>query len=170
MDFKRIVSEDREGVSLLSKVATAIVRAFYDPILGTAQNDYMLEKFQSEQAISSQIENGYVYYLTLLEEDPIGFFAFYPRADALYLSKFYLRSDARGKGYGKGALSFICEQAVQAGYYAIELNVNVHNPTIAIYERMGFRRIRSEKIDIGCGYYMDDYVYRLDIPSFLRTF
>ena len=45
---------------------------------------------------------------------------------------------------------------------AIELNVNRFNPSIAVYEHLGMRRIRAEKNDIGSGYYMDDYVYRLD--------
>ena len=45
----------------------------------------------------------------------------------------------------------------------MELNVNKHNDTIRIYEKMGFRLLRSEKNDIGSGYYMDDYVYRLEL-------
>jgi len=31
-----------------------------------------------------------------------------------------------------------------------------------IYEKLGFKILRSEKNDIGQGYYMDDYVYRLE--------
>ena len=41
---------------------------------------------------------------------------------------------------------------------ALRLNVNKYNPTIDIYEHLGFRIIESEVNDIGKGYVMDDYV------------
>ncbi len=80
----------------------------------------------------------------------------------MYLSKFYLYSTERGKGFGREILRFLMSVALESGVHAIELNVNKENPTIAVYEKMGFRRIRAEKNDIGHGYYMDDYVYRLE--------
>ena len=45
----------------------------------------------------------------------------------------------------------------------IELNVNRFNDAVRVYEKLGFRRIREEKNDIGHGYYMDDYVYSLEL-------
>ena len=47
------------------------------------------------------------------------------------------------------------------GFDSIELNVNKNNETTGIYEKLGFKRIRSEVIDIGKGFVMDDYVYEL---------
>ena len=91
-----------------------------------------------------------------------GFLAFYPRGGSLYLSKLYLYREERGRGYGREMVDFALAQAREAGLDGVELNVNRFNPTVEVYERMGFRRIRSEKIDIGGGFYMDDYVYRLD--------
>ena len=44
-----------------------------------------------------------------------------------------------------------------------EFNVNKHNPTLQIYKSLGFTTIRAEKIDIGGGFYMDDYVERLEV-------
>ena len=48
------------------------------------------------------------------------------------------------------------------GLSAIELNVNKHNPTVDIYEHYGFTRIDANLIDIGSGFFIDDYVYRLE--------
>lgn len=153
---------DEEQVSAMSALATAIIREYYDPLLGTAQNDYMIEKFQSLRAIKEQLAHGYSYAFVKANGEPVGFMAFYPRDDAMYLSKLYLRADMRGRGFARDMLAYVREQAESAGLNAIELNVNKYNKTIEVYERLGFIRIRDEKNDIGSGFYMDDYVYRLN--------
>jgi len=161
MDFIPVRAGDAPAIERLSRIATEIVRDYYDPIIGPAQNTYMLEKFQSVPAIRGQLAEGYAYCIAEADGRPVGFLGFYPRGDALYLSKLYLYAAERGRGYGRQMLDFVRAAARAAGLAAVELNVNVHNPTVEIYEKLGFVRIRSEKNDIGCGYYMDDYVYRL---------
>lgn len=162
MDFLKLFADDASGIERMSRLATAILKKYYDPIVGEEQNDYMLEKFQSIESIQKQLIHDYSYYFLSLGDKEVGFIAFYTREDALYLSKFYLSEEYRGKGYAKEILSFILSCAKERGLNAIELNVNKHNPTRFIYEKLGFRLIRSEKNDIGMGYYMDDYVYRLE--------
>ena len=161
MEFIKITGCDPEKVAHLSDLATSIIREYYDPLLGKAQNDYMIEMFQSERAIKEQLAHGYRYYIPSSEGKELGFLAFYPREDSLYLSKWYLKREERGKGYAGPMLAFLREEAKKEGLSAIELNVNKYNPTVAVYEKLGFVRIRSEKNDIGSGFFMDDYVYRL---------
>ena len=162
MEFMKVELANDEFVSRLSRIACEIVKKYYDPLLGAEQNDYMIEKFQSVAAIRSQLSRGYRYYIAQDRFHAIGFLSFYPRGDHLYLSKFYLSEGERGKGYGRKMLDFCVQNAKDEGLGAIELNVNKNNASIAIYERFGFKRIRSEKNDIGHGYFMDDYVYRLE--------
>lgn len=81
----------------------------------------------------------------------------------LYLSKFYLYKEKRGKGYAHQMLEFIIDEAKKSDCRCIELNVNKHNNARFAYEKLGFTIKRSEKKDIGNGFYMDDYVYSLDI-------
>ena len=163
MEFQNVTSRDRGAVETLSVLATAILREYYDPIVGAEQNSYMLDRFQSVHAIDEQLAHGYTYFLALSGGENIGFLAFYPRDGALYLSKLYLRREDRGRGHGREMLDFVKAQANAMNLAAIELNVNKHNETTRIYEKMGFVRIRSEKNDIGSGYFMDDYVYRLTL-------
>lgn len=152
-----------DEIERMSSLATGIVRKYYDPLLGVEQNTYMLEKFQSEKAIVEQIEHGANYYFVIDGEDA-GFFAYYLYEDCLYLSKLYLKEECRGKGFGRKVIEFLRSEAKAAGLSAIELNVNKYNfDTIAAYERLGFKRIRDEVNDIGNGFVMDDYVYRLKI-------
>ena len=163
MVFEELLISNESGIAEMSAIATAIVREHYDPILGTEQNDYMLKKFQSADAIRGQLEQGYRYYFVGDKAHRLGFMAFYPRGEALYLSKLYLYKDERGKGYSRQMIEFAADKAREEGLNAIELNVNRFNASVRIYEKLGFTRIRSEKIDIGSGYFMDDYVYSLPV-------
>ena len=163
--FNRLAPGDSDGVLAMSRLATDILREHYDPILGKAQNDYMLEKFQSVDAINHQLESGYQYYFVREAGQDIGFLAFYPRGEALYLSKLYLLKDERGKGYSRLIIEFVVGKAMEASLGSVELNVNKYNDAILAYEKLGFRRVRAEKNDIGRGYFMDDYVYALNVDD-----
>lgn len=158
--FKKATSDD---IPLLSKVATEIVREHFDPIIGKAQNDYMIERFQSVSAVREQLSHGYSYYFVVKRGEIIGFLAFYPKENVLYLSKFYLYKAQRGKSYSKKMLDFVTEQAKTLGMEAIELNVNRDNPAVHAYEHLGFTKIREEKNPIGGSFFMDDFVFSLPV-------
>lgn len=165
LQFEELHAGDYGRIAQMSALASAIVKEYYDPILGAQQNDYMIAMFQSEQSIARQLEEGKRYFFARYGGENIGFFCFYPHDDVMYLSKLYLRRDMRGRGFARPILRLIAEESRKCGLYAIELNVNKHNRTMEIYERLGFVRVRSEKIDIGSGYCMDDYVYRLKLEQ-----
>ncbi len=162
MYFEMLLWDDEAEVVEMSEMATTIIKDYYDPIIGPEQNDYMIKMFQSVDALKEQLEKGYRYYFIREDDRNIGFVAFYPRDKALYLSKLYLYKDERGKGYAKGILDFLKTQASELGLSRIELNVNKHNVTRFIYEKLGFEIAWAEKNDIGNGFYMDDYVYALE--------
>ena len=162
MDFVKLTSDDVNGIKEMSEMATAILREHYDPIIGKEQNDYMLKMFQSVEAVAEQLDHGYNYYFAKDEGKNAGFLAYYPREGALYLSKLYLYKDRRGKGFSRVMLEFLKEKAKELGLNRIELNVNRNNPSVQIYEKLGFTVAWTEKNDIGNGFYMDDYVYALE--------
>ena len=65
------------------------------------------------------------YYFVLDDfNERIGFIAFYPKGECMYLSKFYLGKDNRGKGYSKEMLDFIIDKARMCGLKGVTLNVN----------------------------------------------
>ena len=143
----------------LSAFATAIVREHYDPILGTEQNDYMIEKFQSPEAIREQLENGYNYFFVLHNGERAGFFGYYPRSGKTYLSKLYIEKSFRRKHLASDSMEFISRRTAEAGMDSIFLNVNRYNyGSIAAYEKLGFKKIATEDNPIGRGYYMNEYV------------
>ena len=163
MTFEALPLSDENGIKEMSDMATEIVREHFDPIIGKAQNDYMIGKFQTVDAIREQISHGYLYWFVRFEGRRIGFLAYYPKETCLYLSKLYLYKDERGKGYSRQMLAFVVQKAREMGKPSIELNVNRNNSAVRAYEKLGFQLIRTEKNDIGSGFFMDDFVYRLTV-------
>lgn len=154
--MKKISMED---IQELSNIASSIVKVHFDPIIGPTQNDYMISKFQSPQAIREQLTHGYRYYWLLKENVKAGFCAFFPRNGKMYLSKFYILQAFRGQHLAREMFSFIVEETKAESLNKIFLNVNKENTgVIAVYEHLGFKKICEEKTDIGHGFYMDDYV------------
>jgi ribosomal protein S18 acetylase RimI-like enzyme len=118
----------------------------------------MLAKYQSPEQIYADIkENNYVYFTAYCRESRImtGYSAVQPRENHLFLSKIYVRRDYRGKGIARSFLNEIqkCE------FDKIRLTVNKNNHgAIAMYKKMGFKTVEEVKVDIGGGFFMDDYV------------
>lgn len=169
LQFEQVTLGEGKAVEELSALASAIVKEHYDPILGAEQNDYMIQKFQSVAAIEEQLGNGYQYYFVCLEPDRhIGFMGMYQRGSEWYISKLYLHRDFRGRGYARQMVDFAISLAKKAGSEIITLNVNKYNNAVAIYEKLGFERIRDEVNEIGHGYVMDDYVYALSLRDELK--
>lgn len=144
----------------VSRLAEEIWHEHYADILSPDQIDYMVEKFQSFEAICEQTRNeGYQYFLLLLDGEEAGYMGLKLEEDRIFLSKLYLLHRARGNGVASVALEYMQDMCCQNGLSGIWLTVNKHNTSsIAVYEHMGFQRAYSQTTDIGRGYVMDDYV------------
>jgi RimJ/RimL family protein N-acetyltransferase len=156
MTIEPVLNESE--IEIVENLACEIWNEHFTPIIGKAQVDYMLEKFQSRKAISEQIKNGFLYYLITIKNDSIGYIGIHPKQDELFLSKIYIRSSERGRGYGRKAIQFLEKLAREKGLRKITLTVNKNNTdTIKAYEKFGFRNIGPVVQDIGSGFVMDDY-------------
>ncbi len=85
-------------VNRMCALAKEIWHEHFTPIIGYDQVVYMLEKFQSPVAVNGQIEEGYEYYLTMVDGQLVGYIGIHKGPSALFLSKLYLEKSARGKG------------------------------------------------------------------------
>ncbi|MDO6759262.1 GNAT family N-acetyltransferase [Tamlana sp. 2_MG-2023] len=150
----------------IASLAEIIWREHYIPMVGKAQVDYMLDKFQSAEAIKCQVESGYLYYMISYHNKTVGYFAILNEAEALFLSKFYVLSDFRGKSIGKNAMNFIEAKALEFRLNKIRLTVNINNRnTIKAYEKLGFKTIGPLVADIGNGFVMDDFEMVLRVKN-----
>jgi RimJ/RimL family protein N-acetyltransferase len=154
--FIEVLTDDQ--LDIVDALAIEIWHEHYEPIIGKQQVDYMVDKFQSKAAMQEQIKNGYIYYLVEEEGRKIGYIGIQPKEDELFLSKLYIKSSERGKGFGKKAVQFIGDLAREKKLKKITLTVNKGNvKSIAAYEKMGFRNLGSIVMDIGNGFIMDDF-------------
>ena len=84
MEIERVGSE--EQISDVAALARQVWTDHYVPIIGQAQVDYMLEKFQSEEGIAGQLAEGYEYYMVREDGRGVGYLAVMPDADACMLT------------------------------------------------------------------------------------
>ncbi len=149
-----------EDVQRTAELARKIWTEHYIPIIGPDQVEYMLENFQSPEAIREQIQGGSVYYLALYRGEEAGYLAFEPdQADrGAKLSKLYVRSELRRMGIGRRILEYACRVCRKMGWKRLWLTVNRNNHgAIAFYKQMGFEVEGTLVQDIGQGFVMDDY-------------
>ena len=163
MNFIDISSEER--IKILEKLASEIWNEYWTIILSQSQIDYMLDKFQSYNAIKNQIENErYIYNILEYNEKFLGYFGVSIKEEYLFLSKLYIKKDFRGLGYGKIAFNKIKQIALKNNKKSIRLTVNKNNlNTIKAYEKWGFKTIDAVVTDIGCGFVMDDYIMEFEL-------
>lgn len=165
-DVRLIPVETDEQIAVLAKIADEVWHEWFPRILSPEQIDYMVEKFQSVPAITEQIRSGgYRYYYIHRNGVHMGYTGIHPEEDGrLFLSKIYLKEEYRGKGYASQVFERLKGFCRENGLHAIWLTVNKYNDnSIAVYEKLGFKRIGDGVTDIGNGYVMDDYFYQLDI-------
>ena len=163
--------KNAEGISQVVKLAQEIWREHYTPIIGEDQVVYMLDTFQSEEAIRAQIEKEhYVYHLLFKDSAAIGYFSYRIRSDSLFLSKIYLIDKERRKGNSREMVKLLEKIAKDHEIDRITLTVNRrNNDTIAAYKKLGFRITGTQVQDIGAGFVMDDYCMEKDFLKLCYT-
>lgn len=144
----------------LAALASDIWHEYWPSLLSSQQIDYMVDKFQSENAIIRQYQNeNYTYYFICENCKNIGYFGISDRHGYLFLSKLYLSKEYRAKGIGRKAFDKVKELAASKNYKEIRLTVNKYNQnSIKAYIKWGFEIIDSVVTDIGSGFVMDDYI------------
>lgn len=153
-----------KDIASVASLADRIWREHYTPMIGKAQVDYMLAKFQSKEAVREQIKDGYRYFLIKEGGRNTGYLAVQPRDKELFLSKLYVAAEDRGKGYGKKAVEFAADLCRKEGLSRIALTVNKNNAnSISTYLKCGFVITEPVVQDIGGGFVMDDYRMELTV-------
>ncbi|MCM1133068.1 MAG: GNAT family N-acetyltransferase [Ruminococcus flavefaciens] len=145
----------------VAEIADEIWHECFVGIISREQIDYMIDKFQSLDSMTDQIEyQGYTYFTVRDDGRLCGYFAVKPEQDdRFFLSKLYLHKSRRGKGFASEMLARVIEEARKAGKKRVYLTVNKHNShAVDVYRKTGFTIADSAITDIGNGFVMDDYI------------
>jgi ribosomal protein S18 acetylase RimI-like enzyme len=143
----------------VAKMAREVWNEHYVPLIGQAQVDYMVAKFQSPAAMQAQIDSGYEYFQICQGAENIGYAAIrHDAADSrVFVSKLYVLAAHRKSGAGRQSLELIERMARERGATHLWLTVNKGNSAVRAYERLGFGIVEAMVVDIGGGYVMDDF-------------
>lgn len=146
-------------IPLIRTLANQVWPLTYETMLSRAQIIYMMRLLYSEEAIRKQMENGHSFLVVYNAGIPVGFASYSMLEPAVCkLQKLYVLSNQQGRGTGRFLVDQVTALAIESGASSLRLNVNRHNKAKSFYEKIGFSVIREEKIDIGSGYVMDDFV------------
>lgn len=162
--IKSVVSS--EDIKTVAHLAHKIWNQHYVPIIGQAQVDYMLDKFQDTEAVKEQIENGYEYFIIYNQNHPCGYLGLVPNTNdkKMMISKIYVDSDFRGLNLGSRLLDFTIDEAKKRGFQCVWLTVNKNNSkSIEWYQKRGFSIKEKIEMDIGNGFVMDDYLMEMSL-------
>ena len=154
-----------EDINEIGFLANDIWPKVYDYMISQAQIQYMLNLFYTPEALYRQmVDQHHIFFLAELDETPVGFASVSKVSDGVFkLQKLYVQPELHSKGVGTALLESVLDEAFEGGGRKIQLTVNKNNKSLAFYQKSGFTISDQQKLDIGGGYFMDDYIMEREI-------
>ena len=150
-----------ESLAVVRGIAAEIWPETFRAILPPEQIPYMMKMMYAPEVMERELASGFHFDALYVDDAPAGYVSYskYDLPGVAKLHKVYLLSRFHGQGYGTLMLKHAFRRCRELGFAKVRLNVNKHNTrAIAAYERNGFVRVESVKIDIGGGFFMDDFI------------
>ena len=162
-----IIRANHSHLEVIHTLAPIIWAETYSNLLADGQVAYMLDMMYSMEVLQDlyQKEN-YQFIMVSEDERFIGFALYHPKnnSSSIYrLDKIYLLKSGQGKGTGKAMINYISNDTRLQGASFLQLNVNRQNPAVGFYRKLGFVITGEEDLDIGNGYFMNDYIMQLHL-------
>lgn len=163
-----------EDIALVRTMADDVFRKTYAGILSPDQMEYMMDWMYSQDSLLQQITGeGKWFCIAECGGVPAGYVSYefegtLEDGRRLYhLQKLYVLPQFQGIGLGKAMLQHVKDAlaAFNPGGCLVELNVNRGNPAVDFYEHNGLVRARQGDFPIGNGYYMNDFIYAIDLQQ-----
>lgn len=150
-----------EDIDIIRFIAETTWPDTYLENIGHSQIDYMLDKMYNKGELLKQFMEGHIFLIAEDGQKQYGFagYSILNHDKRIYkLHKLYVLPSAHGKGVGKILINEVFNNVKEAGGKILQLAVNKNNKAKEFYLKAGFKIKESVKIDIGEGYFMDDYV------------
>lgn len=156
-----------EDLAIIQHIGTLTYGPTYGHILDQVQIDYMLDQFYSIVALTKQLMEGHTFLIAQDGDQDLAFVSYstieHKEHIVAKLHKLYVLPEAHGKGLGKLLMNEVRNKAMEAGADSLELNVNRYNNAKDFYEKIGFVVKETVDIEIGNGFFMNDYVMALPL-------
>jgi len=161
-----------EEMVVIQDLAQRIWPDTFKEILTQEQIEYMLEWMYNPETLKKQVEQGHLFYIISENKIPLGFIGIepnHPSAHQLKIHKLYVLPETQGSGLGKKLIQIAIDNASIRNISEIVLNVNRFNKAVTFYQHLGFSISYEENIDIGNGFWMEDYVMTLKVTNSSQT-
>ena len=131
----------------------------YTGLLTPEQIEYMLGMMYSESSLEKQMNSGSQFIFVYDDEEPVGFAAYFSKELSIYkLDKIYILPSQQGKGTGRFVIDYIVDELKKKEASALQLQLKRDNKARFFYEKLGFKILHEINVDIGNGYFMNDYL------------
>ena len=157
-----------EDIAIITDLAEQIWPQTYSNYISNAQLRFMLDKMYNKGELLDQMQNDHIFLIASEEERDVGFAGFSvidPKKKGYKLHKLYVLPEMHGKGVGKILINEVINLALRKGGKTLQLNVNRNNNAKDFYIKAGFNIKETVDLDIGNGFFMNDYVMELSIGS-----
>lgn len=150
-----------DSLQIIRDIAADIWPKTFKNILSPEQISYMMQMMYAPEVMEKELADGYKFEIISIDDIPAGYMvtSVCDAPGTVKLHKLYLLDKFHAQGIGSQMLSHVTEEYRKLGFTRLILNVNKYNKrAIKAYIRNNFTTIKSVKIDIGNGFFMDDFV------------
>jgi ribosomal protein S18 acetylase RimI-like enzyme len=157
----KIEAAKPEDLPEIARLAREIWLVCYKDVISMEQINYMLNWMYGAETMAKELSQNICYDKLILDGKMIGYTSYGPseKPEKMKLHKIYIHHDFQKKGYGSATLKYVFERANEKGFSSVVLNVNKNNTNaVAAYKKNGFVIAETCKLDVGNGFYMDDYI------------
>jgi GNAT superfamily N-acetyltransferase len=157
-----------EDLPIISDLAEKIWPDTYSAYISPEQLRYMLDMMYNQGELLGQLKKGHIFLIAEEQKKEVGFASFSlidPDNYGYKLHKIYVLQEMHGKGVGKILMNEVVNLAKRNGGKTLQLNVNRNNKAKDFYEKAGFKIKKTVDLDVGNGFFMNDYVMELPLGS-----
>lgn len=139
-DYKLVAKA--KYIQLTAALADELWRECYKRYYTPRQLDAILDALQSPEAIEEGIDGGVNYFVVVLADKPVGYFAWKMENTSLHLLHLYLKPEHRGRALGRDILRS-CERLARAdGKGRVWCTVHTRAlPVIQFFKAQGYRPV-----------------------------
>lgn len=156
-----------QDISAIQQIANGTWPDAYGKIISQEQISYMLDMMYSHDSLQEQMDQGHQFYIAEMNQKALGFASVSNEGDkGCKLNKLYVLPTIQKTGAGKALLQEVIQFTNANDQQRLFLQVNKENSAKHFYTKMGFTIADEIKLDIGNGFFMDDYIMEKIIPDF----
>lgn len=157
---------NEEDLPIIKSLAEQTWPTAYGDIISQEQIDFMLEKMYDKGELLAQMLQGHHFIIASELSEDVGFAGFSVvnvETKTFKLHKLYVLPKMHGKGVGKILMNEVVSLIKAQGGEFLQLNVNRANKAKDFYEKAGFKIKETVDLDIGNGFYMNDYLMEKEL-------